>query len=163
MIDRLLPARLDDTYRGQKIALWLFGLLVFMKAGMAVNSIFNGYFVATSADGMPLDTFAPAATQAVVSLFAAWGLGQLMISLVCVLVLVRYRSGVPFMFALLLLEHASRALMFQVIPIDKAAAASPASVVNVVLYTLEIGGLALSLWTRGVANAGSREPVSTRA
>lgn len=152
MIGRLLPARLDDAYRGHKVALWLFGALVLMKAGMAANATFNGYVVASSADGIPLDTFGPAATQAIVSLFAAWGLGQLTISVVCVVVLARYRGAVPFMFALLLLEHVSRALMFQVIPIEKTGGASPASVVNAILYALEIGGLALSLRTRGVVS-----------
>ena len=60
--------------------------------------------MASSADGIPLHTFTPAGAQAVVSLFAIWGLAQLIICLLCILALVRYRSIIPFMFVLLLLD-----------------------------------------------------------
>jgi hypothetical protein len=36
MFDRFLPERLDNTYRGYKIALWLFGLVVPIKAGKLI-------------------------------------------------------------------------------------------------------------------------------
>ncbi len=117
MLNQLLPQRIDNTYRGYKLTLWLFGLVVLIKIGMSLNSIFNGYFVARSADGIPLDTFPSAAARTVVSLFAIWGLSHFVICLLCILVLVRYRSMIPFMFTLLLLEHLSRKLILQVMPI----------------------------------------------
>ena len=42
MLQRLLPHRVDNTYRGYKLALWLFGLLMLMKGVIGVNSILNG-------------------------------------------------------------------------------------------------------------------------
>ena len=66
MLNRLLPRQVDNTYRGYKLALWLFALVVLVKVAMSVNSIFNGHTVASSADGIPLDTFTPAGAQAVV-------------------------------------------------------------------------------------------------
>ena len=57
MLNRLLPRQVDNTYRGYKLALWLFALVVLVKVAMSVNSIFNGHTVASSADGIPLDTF----------------------------------------------------------------------------------------------------------
>src|SRR5215471_20336281 len=98
MLSRLLPQRIDNGYRGHKLALWLFGLVVFVKSGISVNSIFNGYSVATSADGIPLDTFSPACVRMVVSDFALWGLSQFMLCLLGIVVLVRYRAMVPLMF-----------------------------------------------------------------
>ncbi len=56
MWNRLLPRQADNTYGGHKLALWLFALLVLVKVLMSVNSIFNGFSVASSADGIPLDT-----------------------------------------------------------------------------------------------------------
>lgn len=144
LTDRFLPQRVDNTYRGYKLALWLFGLVVFMKVAMSLNAIFNGHFVASSADGIPLDTFTPAGAQAVVSMFAAWGLSQLIICLLCLLVLARYRAMIPFMFALLLLEHLSRRLIFHVMPIVRTGT-PPGFIVNVVLLALMVVGLALSL------------------
>lgn len=144
MFNQLLPQRIDNLYYGHKLALWLFALLVFMKVAMSLNSIFNGYSVATSADGIPLDTFPPAAAQAVVSLFAIWGLSHFVICLLCILVLVRYRSMIPFMFALLLLEHVSRRLILYLLPIVRSGT-SPGFYINLVLMALIIVGLVLSL------------------
>lgn len=114
---------------------------------MSLNSIFNGHSVASSADGIPLDTYTPAGAQAVVSLYAIWGLGQLMICLLCILVLIRYRTMITFMFGLLLLEHLSRRLILQVMPIVKTGTLSAFSV-NTMLLVLMIAGLVLSLWSR---------------
>ena len=152
MLNQFLPPQIDNTYRGHKLALWLFGLIVLMKVAMSVNSIFNGRVVASSADGIPLDTFTPAGAQAVVSLFAAWGLGQLMICLLCILVLVRYRAWIPFMFALLLVEHLGRRLIFWVMPIVRTGS-SPGLAINLVLLALMILGLVLSLWRRPLTAA----------
>ncbi|HEV3470866.1 MAG TPA: hypothetical protein VG148_16200 [Pyrinomonadaceae bacterium] len=147
MLERLLPRHVDNAYHGHRAALWLFAALVLMKTGISLNSIFNGYDVAVSADGIPLDMFTPAGAQAVVSAFAAWGLAQLTICLLCVLVLVRYRALVPFMFALLLLEHLGRRLLFQVMPIVRTGT-PPGFYVNLVLLVLMLAGLTLSLRSR---------------
>ena len=147
MLDQILPQPADNTYRGHKIALWLFGLVVLMKLAIGLNSIINGHTVASSADGIPLDTFTPAGAQAIVSLFAAWGLAQVVICALCLVVLVRYRALVPFLFVVLLLEHLSRRLIFYVMPIVRTGTSTNLTV-NLVLLTLMIVGLALSLWNR---------------
>jgi predicted tellurium resistance membrane protein TerC len=144
VFNRLLPQPADNSYRGYRLALWIFALLVLMKVAMSLNSIFNGHAVASTADGIPLDTFTPAGAQAVVALFAIWGLGHLMICVLCITVLVRYRALVPFMFALLLLEHLGRKLILQVMPIARTGA-PPGSIVNLILLAVMVAGLALSL------------------
>jgi hypothetical protein len=144
MLNQLLPQRVDNTYRGYKLALWLFGVVVFMKVGMSLVSIFNGYSVASGPDGIPLDTFSSAAARTVVSLFALLGLSHFMICLLCILVLARYRGMIPFMFALLLLEHLSKKLILQVMPIVRTGT-PPGFYVNLVPLVLMIVGLALSL------------------
>jgi hypothetical protein len=144
MFRQLLPQRIDNTYRGHKLALWLFGLIVLMKTAMSVNSTLLGHKVATSADGIPLDTFPPAAAQTVLALFAIWGLAHFMICLLCILVLFRYRALVPFMFLFLLLEHLGRKLILYIIPIERSGT-PPGSYVNLILLGAIIVGLALSL------------------
>ena len=145
MWNRLLPRQIDNDYRGPKLALWVFALLVLVRVIMSVNSIFNGASVASTADGIPLDTFTPAGAQTVVSLFALTAFSRLMICLLCILVLVRYRAMVPLMFAFLLLEHLGRRLVLQFLPISRTGT-SPGSAINLVLLTVTIVGLALSLW-----------------
>ena len=148
MVNELLPKRIDNTYRGAKLAPWLFALLLLLKTVISLNSIFNGYSVATSADGIPLDTFPPGAAQTIVSDFALWGLSQFMLCLLGILVLARYRSMIPFMFALLLLEYSSRKLILHFLPVVKIGT-PPGFYVNLILLTLMIVGLALSLWSHG--------------
>lgn len=144
MINQLLPRSIDNTYRGHKVALWLFGFIVLMKVAMSLNSIFNGYSVASSADGVPLDRYPSAAAQTIVALFAVFGLAHFVICVLCILVLVRYRRVIPFMFALLLIEQLSRRLILQLLPIVRTGR-PPASAINLVLLALMVIGLTLSL------------------
>lgn len=148
MLSQLFPQRIDNTYRGYKLALWLLGLLLLMRIAISLGSIFNGHTAASSADGIPLDTFTPAGAQTVLSLFALLGLSRLMLGLIGILALVRYRAMVPLMFVLLLLETLGRKLILQALPIPRTGA-PPASTMNLVLLALMIVGLALSVWPRG--------------
>lgn len=147
MLDRLLPRSIDNTYRGHRLAFVPFGLLVLMKCVIGLNSIFNGYAVMTTADGVPLETFPAAATQCLISLWALLGLSHVVIGLLCILVLIRYRSMLPFMFALLLFQHLGGRLITHYLPLVRTGA-PPASIVNFTLLALMIVGLGLSLWKR---------------
>src|SRR5438270_13107797 len=107
-------------------------MLVAIKCIMGVNSIFNSYSVTSSADGIPLDTFPSAAAQTVVALFSLVGLSHLTIGLLGMLVVVQYRSAIPFMFALILLDHLSGEVILRVMPIATNGTSS-ATAINFVL------------------------------
>jgi hypothetical protein len=111
---------------------------------MSLNSIFNGYTVATTADGIPLDTYPPAAVRTIVSLWALLGLSSVMLCLLCILALVQYRSMVPLMFAMFLLEYLGRRLILQFLPIVRTGT-PPGVYINLALLAVMIAGLALSL------------------
>lgn len=145
MIRRLLPPSIDNRYGGHKLALWLFGLLLFMRTAMGVNSILNGRSVLTSADGIPLDAYPSAAAQTLVSLFALLGLSNLVLCLLGVLALARYRSMVPLMFALFLTEHLGRRLILYLLPVVRTGI-PPGFYINLAILALMLVGLALSLW-----------------
>lgn len=70
MLEQLLPAHLDNQYRGQRLALWLFGLVVALKSVQSLAIVFNGYSTGRDADGIPLDSYAPAVAQTVVAVLA---------------------------------------------------------------------------------------------
>ena len=147
MLNQLLPPRLDNTYRGRKLALWLFGLVVLIRSIQSVMIIVNGYSIATSADGIPLGTYPAAAAQTILALFAISSLNRLFISLVCVVVLVRYRSAIPSMFALLALTYLAGEIILRFIPIVRVGT-PPGPIVNLIMFALMIVGLVLSLWRR---------------
>jgi hypothetical protein len=144
VFNQLLPRQIDNTYRGYRLALWLFAVLVLVKVAMSLNCIFNGRTVAISADGIPLDAYPSAAAQTIVALFAIWGLAHLMFCVLCIVALVRYRSMIPLMFTLLLLEHVGRKLILNFVPLVRAGT-PPGSFVNLALLAVMIVGLALSL------------------
>jgi hypothetical protein len=146
-LNEVIPRTADNTYRGFRLALWLLGFLLFIKSAIGVNSIFNGYSVATAADGIPLSEFGPAGARTVVSLFALLGLSQLLISVLGILVLVRYRALVPLLFGLLLVSHLGGRLIVSLRPVATTGR-PPGAIVNLVQLGLIVVGLALSLWNR---------------
>ena len=150
ILSRLFPARIDNAYQGSKIALWILGLLIAVRTMQTVMIFVNGYSIAQSADGIPLETYPAAAAQTIVALFTLSAVNRLVISLICVVVLVRYRRAVPLMFLLLLVTYAAGQLVGRVIPIVRVGQ-PPAVVMNLTLLGLTIIGLVLSLWKRRAA------------
>ena len=147
MLEQILPRRIDDTYRGHPLAYWLLIPVLVVKTGIALGTIFNGHTAAQSADGIPLDTFGRGGAEAVIALFAIWGLSQLVFTVLGVLTLTRYRSLVPFMFVLLVVEELARRWILHVKPIATTGT-HPGTYINLALMALMIVGLALSLWRR---------------
>jgi hypothetical protein len=147
VLNRIFPPEFDNNFRGHKFALWLFGLLVLMKLGVSLSSIFDTYNVVRSADGIPLDTFTPAGAEAMVSVTTLLGLSQLLLAVLGVLALIRYRAVIPLMYLLFLVEYLGKKWIQLVKPIVRTGT-PPATYVNVVLIVLLIAGLVLSLWRR---------------
>lgn len=148
MIDKLLPQPIDNKYSGSKIALWLLGLIVFVHTLQSVLVLVNGYSIAQSADGIPLETYPAAAAQTILAIFMTASLRRLIISLMCALVLFRYRSAVPLMFVVLSLNYLGGQVIFQFVPIVRVGT-PPGVVMNLIMFVFTIVGLALSLWRRG--------------
>lgn len=148
MIAPLLPRSADNTFRGHKLALWIFGLIGLLNGVIGINSTFNAREVAVSADGIPLDTFQAAAAQTVISLFALLGLSRIVIFLLCAVILVRYRSLAPLMLAVLLFSQLASRTLHYYLP-SPTVGNPPGSIVIFGLLGLTVVGLGLSLWKRG--------------
>lgn len=153
MESRLLPERLDNRYRGHPAALWLFGMVVALKATQSLAILFAGRSTASGADGIPLASFEPSIAQTVVSLFAQGSLWRLFFCLVGAIVLVRYRSGVPLMLTLFALNYLAAQLAFWMIPLPRVGT-PPGPTVNLVLFGIMILGLVFSLRTRSGSESG---------
>lgn len=144
MLKEFFPQHADNAYHGHKLALWIFALVVFIRVFQGLNSFLNARTTARYADGIPLHTYAPAAEQTTASLFSMMGLYSFIICLVCILVLIRYRSLVPVMFAVLLLQNIGAKLVFHFLPIIRTGT-PPGIYVNWVLLAFMVVGLALSI------------------
>lgn len=148
MIRILFPRVADNRYPGHRLGLWLFALML-LKIAMGVNVVLNTQHVARTADGIPVDTFAAPAAAAFSFMFAAWGLAQLVLGLLSLVVLLRYRNLVPLMFLALLVEQLGRIGLHGQWTLERAAA--PGGAINLGLATVMVLGLALSLWRRAPA------------
>lgn len=104
MLTRLFPASLDNDYRGSKIALWLFGILMLLRLIMGLNTMINTHSIAINADGIPLDAYPQAAAIMAEHLFSILGLWNLLLALFGIVALVRYRSALPMLYLFLIVQ-----------------------------------------------------------
>jgi hypothetical protein len=148
MFDKLLPQPIDNKYSGSKIALWLLGLIVFVHTLQSILVLVNGYSIAQSADGIQLGTYPSDAAQTILAIFITASFRRLIISLICAVVLFRYRSAVPLMFVVLGLSYLGGQVIFQFVPIVRVGT-PPGVIMNFIMFVLTIVGLVLSLWRRG--------------
>src|SRR5579864_3241537 len=147
MLNRIFPKQFNNAYSGHRLAIWLFALVVLMELSMGTNSIINTRTVAMSADGIPLDRYDAGAADAVIALFAIAGLFRVLLALQGVLVLIRYRAMIPFMYVvLLILQLASKALVLTH-PIARSgvSTAQLGSAFILAILAISIVGFALSL------------------
>ncbi|HEX8527108.1 hypothetical protein [Allosphingosinicella sp.] len=145
MLHRLFPSHVDNEFGGYRAALWLLGLYVAIKIVMSVNSIFNAESVAVGGDGIPLDSFGPEAARAVLMLFALMSLGQLMLALIALVTLIRWRALVPAVYLLLIAEHLGRRFIVHSYAVARTEATPVGAYVNYALLALLALGLVLSL------------------
>lgn len=145
---RLFPKQADNGFGGLSAALWLLGLVIFLKLAMSLNSIFNTRSVAAGADGIPLDSYGAAGAREVLLLFALMALGHLMITLIALVTLLRYRALVPFIYLVLLGEQIARRVIGQSYAAPGAKLTDVAWYVNYGLIALTALGLVLSLVPR---------------
>jgi hypothetical protein len=144
MLERVFPSAADFTYRGSRIALWLFGLVVVLKLAIALGAIFNGHYAATVADGIPIDAYTPQGAQAFLSLFASLGLSQFILAVFGVVLLLKYRPLVPLFLLLLLVEYVARKVVGAYIPVERTGQA-PGGAINWVIFGVIVLAFILSI------------------
>lgn len=99
--------------RGYGLAIWLLVPILLVKFLMGLNVAglnpwISNRWIAQTADGIPLESFGVAAASTVMFLFASWGLVLFVLSLLGIIVLIRYRAMIPLMYLLLLVEQFGR-------------------------------------------------------
>jgi hypothetical protein len=144
VLARLLPSPADNRFAGQRLGLWLFALMP-VKIPMGLNVMANTARVAESADGVPVQSLGAAGAQAFLFMFSAWGLCQVVLGVLALVVLLRYRSLVALAFLLLLVEQAGRMVLRQSWPMERVGT-SAGLYINAALLSIMTVGLVLSVW-----------------
>ena len=133
----IFPEKIDNHYHGKRIALWVFAVVTVVTIARSLVHIIAADGGAQSIATIPLDTFTAAGARTVVLMFAYWGISQLLMGLVYLLALLRYRSMIPLMYLLIAAEYALRLVAGRLKPIETAQTA-PGAVGNYVLIPLAL-------------------------
>ncbi len=131
-IVRLFPSPLNNDYRGALIALYLFIPLTALTVWRSFHHLLAADGGAQSIATIPLDTFSADGSAAVIGAFSLWGLSQLIIGILYVVSLIRYRRLLPLLYLLLMVEYLMRELIVGFKPIPTAGTA-PGGVINIPL------------------------------
>ena len=107
-MNKILPTVIDNTFRGRKIALWFFYLITLVTVVRSCIHIFKYDGGAQSIATIPLDTYTDAGAATVILIFSYWGLSQLMFGIIQAIVAFKYKSLIPLMYLMLVIEWGGR-------------------------------------------------------
>ena len=144
MLNRILPARIDNRYRGHPAGLWLFVPIALIKLSQSLTHLLKHDGGAQSLSTIPLDTYPPGAAQNIVGMFARLGLEQLLLASIFWLVLLRYRALIPLMYVLIVAHFIGSRIVAQYKPLALAGTSSVGTPF-LVIALLSVVGLVLSL------------------
>jgi hypothetical protein len=137
----LLPAKIDNTIRGSKIPFYVFALYAIVSLVRSCIHLLAPDGGAGSIAGMDLSL---AGADGIIFAFALWGSSQLILAVMQLLVVFRYRSFVPFMYLMLMLEVLLRELVGKTKPVTFADT-PPGAIGNQLILPLAALMLGLSL------------------
>jgi hypothetical protein len=143
ILEIILPARADNTIRGSRLPFYFFLLIAAIGVVRSCIHIFSPDGGAGSIAGMDLSV---SGANEVIFAFALWGGEQLIYALLQWLVILRYRSLIPLMWAVQLLETLGRMLPGLIKPVSFAHT-PPGAFQNYVYLGLGLLMLALALWS----------------
>jgi hypothetical protein len=135
IITRILPNTIDNNYKGSKVSKFMFLLLTFVTTLRSLVHIFSADGGAQSIATIPLSSYTSAAAATVVLMFALWGISQLLMSIVYIVVCFKYQSLIPAMYILLIFEYSMRMFVGMMKPIVTVGTA-PGGIGNFILVPL---------------------------
>lgn len=138
----ILPPQITNTIRGSRIPVIVFALYAVLSTVRSFIHLLAPDGGAGSIAGMDLSV---AGAEGIIFAFGLWGSSQLLLAIVQLLVVIRYRSLVPLMYVLLILEILLRELVGRIKPVTFAHT-PPGAIGNQVVIVVAVLMLALSLW-----------------
>ena len=104
MLDALVPPTVTNSYRGSPVSKVVFVAMTVLTIGRSLAHILLKDGGSSTKATIPLDRYQAEASDTIISMFALWGLSQLLLGIVFLLVLWRYQSLIPLMWVFVLAE-----------------------------------------------------------
>ncbi|MFZ1681987.1 MAG: hypothetical protein WAT70_13285 [Rhizobiaceae bacterium] len=144
LLDRLLPRVVDNVFPGRAVALYAFYGLTAVTMWRSLHHLIAPDGGAQSIATIPLDRYPGPASATIVSMFAFWGLSQLIVGLVYVVAALRYRALIPLLLLLAIVEYVARMAIPLFKPFETAGTA-PGAMMNLPMVVVLVILLAASL------------------
>lgn len=148
MIEKLLPQPVTNQYQGHPLAKWVFIALTVITIGRNLVHMFAPDGGAGSIASIALDSFRDGGANTVITIFALWGLSQLIIGLLYAIVLWRYLSLIPLMYLFFSFEYLMRLMAGFYSPGLEKIDTAPGEIGNIIFLPLGLAMLILSLRER---------------
>jgi len=145
ILGRLFPAQIDNAFAGNRLSLWVFYLVTAVTLWRSQHHIFSQDGGAQSIASIPLDQYSAGAAATIIAIFAQWGLMQILLGLLMLLAAIRYKSMVPLLWLIVLMEWVGRGLIGQFKPVETIGTA-PGQIGNLVIPVVALVMLVLALW-----------------
>ena len=108
MIKYLFPDSVDDDYKGNKVPFYLLYPVTAFTVIRSIIHLVSPDGGAQSIANIPLQLYVKNASDTIIHLFAEWGLSQLLFGLLYIVVLIKYKSLIPLMYLILVIEYSIR-------------------------------------------------------
>lgn len=136
LITRVFPTHFTNEFTGHRLSLWFFYALTVLTLWRSQHHLFAADGGAQSIASIPLDSFSTSAGATVVSVFALWGLSQLIVGLIYLVVCFRYRSMIPLMLLLGAFEYLMRLVYVGVFKPIETEGTAPGAAMNLPLLII---------------------------
>ncbi len=141
MFGRLFPKEFDNSYRGHWLALVILGLLLFLRLAQMGIGLVDPVFVIRGPDGILFDTFNAPAQTAFTYVFRLLCYLNILVCLIGMLALVRYRAMVPLIYVVVLCLFTGMTAIRLLYPIPRAPGAPGGMIVLAMLAVTLLGCL----------------------
>jgi hypothetical protein len=158
VLGNLFPRELTNEFPGFKIALWAFYVFTALTLWRSQHHLFAYDGGAQSIATIPLETYSNGAATTIIGVFALWGLSQLVIGLIYLVAAIRYRSMIPMLYLLGLVEYLVRLFYIPAYKPIETAGTAPGAAGNLPLVIFSLVMLIASCWPHESGSAEGHGP-----
>lgn len=143
----LFPKIVDNQYKGHKIVVLLLGLYILKSFVAGFIHMFASDGGAQSIASVTLDIFTQGGSNSVITMFGLWGMEQVVIGLIVLVIVWRYKSLTSFAWSIYALEYLGRFLARFYTPGLSTDHTPPGAIIDIVLVPVAIFMFIFSIYS----------------
>jgi len=134
MFEKILPGQINNEYNGYKVSEIAFLIIAIISVARSLLHIFLPDGGAESIATIDLNI---EGANVIVSMFALWGLSQILMATFYLIVYFRYKNLIPLMYIFIIMEYATRIGIGLLKPIETMGIA-PGAIGNFIIVPLAV-------------------------